>query len=137
MSEERIKLQSEQFGELEIAQGNIFNFENGILGFEDQKRFILISEEKIAPFKWLISMDNPNIGLPIVSPWLVELAYELDDEIDLSKRVPMVVVNTKDKDGKMTANLKAPIFLDVNNLIGEQIIQKNNNYSTEAEVKEL
>ncbi len=134
---ENQKIQSQQFGELEVSKINIFNFPDGVHGFESEKRFILINDEKIAPFKWLISMDNPNIGFPIVSPWLVNLEFEIDESVQLEERIPMVVVNTMTEGGKMTANLKAPIFLDVNSLTGTQEIIENSKWTTEELIKEI
>lgn len=134
---EKIKIKSNQFGELEINQTNIFNFPNGILGFEDEKRFILINDEKISPFKWLISIDNSNIGFPIISPWLVNLEFDLGDEFNIEDKIPMVVVNSANKAEALTANLKAPIFFDVKNLQGEQIIIENSRFTTEEKIKEI
>lgn len=133
----RIKFQSNQFGELEVSRINIFDFPNGILGFESEKRFILINDEKISPFKWLISLDNPNIGFPIISPWLVNLEFIIEGEINLEKKIPMAIVNTKSDGTTPTANLKAPIFLDVENLKGEQIIINDSIFSTEEIIKEI
>ncbi len=132
---DKVKFQSEQFGELDVPMVKIFDFPNGILGFENEKRFILINDEKISPFKWLISLDNPNIGIPIISPWLVDLGFDLGEDFNIDKKIPMVVVNTKPEGTLPTANLKAPIFLDVDNLKGEQIIIKDSNYTTEETIK--
>lgn len=131
------KIVSGQFGELEVAENYIFSFPNGILGFEDEKRFIVVGEESIAPFKWLISMDNPNIGFPIVSPWFVNMDFDVEDTIDLEEKVPMVVVNTNKETKKSTANLRAPIFLCVKDRTGYQKLYENSPFSTEEEVSGL
>lgn len=128
------KIVSGQFGELEVADNHIFTFPEGLLGFEDEKRFIVVAEESIAPFKWLISMDNPNIGFPIVSPWFVKVDFDVEETINLEEKVPMVVVNTNKETKKSTANLKAPIFLCFKDRTGYQKVIENSPYSTEEEV---
>ena len=45
------KISTVQFGEVTVEKKHIFNFPNGILGFEDLREFVLISEEETVPFK--------------------------------------------------------------------------------------
>jgi len=42
-----MKIKNKQFGEIEFQPDAVFNFEEGILGFEEQKRFLLISENDV------------------------------------------------------------------------------------------
>lgn len=124
------KVFSAQFGELEIYPNHIFYFENGILGFEDLHEFVLISEEETLPFKWLISLEQPEIGFPVLSPWHLDLFYDPGEDFDLDKQVLMVIVTLEDENGQMTANMKAPIIFDVENQKGWQTILSSDKYST-------
>jgi flagellar assembly factor FliW len=126
--EKRI-INTTQFGELEVGTEHIFNFSNGILGFEELREFILISEEETIPFKWLISLEKAEIGFPLLSPWHIDLTYEPGKDFDIHKLVFMVVVTLEDEKGLMTANMKAPIIFDVENQKGEQIILPSEKYS--------
>ncbi len=127
---ENKKINSLQFGVIEVEPNNIFLFKDGILGFEDLRDFVLVNAEDTAPFKWLISVESPEIGFPLISPWLIDLSYVPGPNIDLSKEVPMVVITLGDEAGRMTANLKAPIILDVDLQSGKQIILPSDKYST-------
>lgn len=127
---ENKKINSLQFGVIEVEAQNIFRFKDGLLGFEDLRDFVLVNAEDTAPFKWLISVETPEIGFPLISPWLIDLSYAPGPNIDLSKEVPMVVVTLGDELGRMTANLKAPIILDVDLQTGSQIILPSDKYST-------
>ncbi|TAL69613.1 MAG: hypothetical protein EPN82_06140 [Bacteroidetes bacterium] len=118
-----------QFGELTFEDKHIFHFENGLLGFEELREFVLISEEETLPFKWLLSIEKPEIGFPLLSPWHIDLNYNPGDNFDLKKVVFMTVVTLEDEAGLMTVNLKAPIMLDVENQKGEQIILPTDKYS--------
>ncbi len=126
-----------QFGELEIADENIFTFPEGILGFEDLKKYVLISDDNTAPFKWLLSIDSPEIGFPIISPWLIDLSYSPGKNYDYNQTIPMVIVTIGGGVGNMTANLKAPILLDISDCTGEQIIIPTDKYSTNEVINQL
>ena len=123
------KILTQQFGELTIEDKHIFNFPNGLLGFEDLHEFVLISEEETVPFKWLLSVDKPEIGFPLLSPWHIEIGYDPGNNFDLNKQVIMVVVTLENEEGSMTANLKAPVVLDVEKQSGEQLILPSDKYS--------
>lgn len=122
------KLDTVQFGEIEIESKHIFNFPYGMLGFEDLREFILISDEETAPFRWLISIDNPEIGFPVLSPWHVDLTYNPGRDFNMDKEVIFVVITLEDENGQMSANMKAPVILDVVEQNGRQVILPTDKY---------
>lgn len=124
------KIITPHFGEITIEEGFIFNFPEGILGFEDLREFVLISEDETAPFKWLVSIEVPQIGFPLLSPWLVDLEYQPVKNYDYDKAVFFCIVTLEDENHQMTINLKAPIILNSETLIGEQTILTTEKYST-------
>lgn len=91
------KIISLHFGELEVSQEYIFHFPNGVLGFEYLRDFVLISEEETIPFKWLVSVEEPAIGFPLLSPWLIELEYSPGKNYNLDKLVFYVLLLSKMK----------------------------------------
>lgn len=125
-----IHIKTLHFGELEIESKYIFTFKEGLLGFEDLRDFVLISEEETIPFRWLISIEKPDIGFPLLSPWHVDLTFEPGMKLNLDKEVLMVVITLEDEKGLMTANMKAPILLNVNEQSGKQVILTSDKYST-------
>ena len=48
-----MRIQTAVFGELEICQDRIIFFKEGLPGFEELKRFVLIILEQTRPFLWL------------------------------------------------------------------------------------
>jgi flagellar assembly factor FliW len=123
-----------QFGDLSIENRHIFNFEEGMLGFEELHEFVLISEEETVPFKWLICIEKPEIGFPCLSPWHIDLTFDPGKDFDLEKEVLLVVITLANDKGRMTANMKAPIVLDVNNQTGKQVILHSDKYSPSYEI---
>ncbi len=118
-----------QFGEVEVEDKHIFYFDEGILGFEHLREFVLISEEQTNPFRWLISLEESEIGFPLLSPWHIDLEYDPRLDIDYDTEVVMSVITLENEKGMMTANMKAPIILDVKDQKGKQIILPSDKYS--------
>jgi len=123
------KITTQQFGEIEVEPEFIFNFENGLLGFEHLREFVLITDDETAPFKWLISIEEPLIGFPLLSPWHIDLSYNPGKDIDLEIEVILVVVTLEDEKGRLTANMKAPVILNIDEQSGRQIILPSDKYS--------
>jgi flagellar assembly factor FliW len=122
-------IQTSQFGELTFGQDHIFTFDEGVLGFEDLRGFVLISDEATDPFKWLISVEKPEIGFPLLSPWHLDVKYNPGKSFDLEKEVLLVVITLENNDGVMTANMKAPIVLNVETQAGRQVILPSERYT--------
>lgn len=124
------KVVTDQFGTLEVEERFIFNFPNGLFGFETLREFVMIHQEETAPFRWLISLEEPSIGFPLLSPWHVDLSYKPSSDIDLDVEVIMVVITLEDENGLMTANMKAPVVFNVGEKSGRQVILPSDKYST-------
>ncbi|MEJ2635659.1 MAG: flagellar assembly protein FliW [Calditrichia bacterium] len=125
-----MKVVTRQFGELEVSEENIIHFPQGIIGFEDYKKFIIINDEDSEPFRWLISLDKEEFGFPVLNPLLVKKEYlehfppKLSKELNSKETLAdlFCVVTLKGEDGKMTVNLKGPIIIDYSVKEGKQVI---------------
>ena len=112
-------------------------FEKGIPGFEDYKYFnvnIIKDNEK---FYSIISKEDSSIGFISISPFDIKKDYEidLDDEfvkqlnIKSEKDVLVLCLITLDRTLKdSTANLKAPIIINIKNNRGKQLILQDDKY---------
>ena len=135
MSKDEIKkINSIHFGEMEVLPSHVFKFDEGLLGFETLKDFVLVSDEDSEPFKWLISVDEPNIGFPLLNPWLLDVNYKPGKNINLEEEAVFSVVTLVNEENNMTANLKAPVIIDVNKNVGRQIIIPSDKYSPSFEI---
>ncbi|MBQ9119633.1 MAG: flagellar assembly protein FliW [Lachnospiraceae bacterium] len=144
-------VQTKHFGEIDLAEEKILTFDNGIMGFEEYKRYtILYDSEKEAEGKrpsisWLQCLDLKELAIPIINPLLVKEDYnptvedellaglgELTDEnlvIFLTLTVPADIT-------KMTSNLKAPIVINADTRKGCQIVAENADYQVRFPVYE-
>ncbi len=134
-----MKLNTKHFGKIDIDETNIIKFPNGLYGFEDNKKFIIIDNpNEEVPFKWLQSIDNPDLAFVIVSPFVFKPDYDFTLKESVIKKLEIkevkdvtvynIVVIPEDIN-KMTANLAAPLIINVNKLLGKQIILDDNTYS--------
>ena len=112
-------------------------FEKGIPGFEDYKYFNLNIIKDNEKFYSIVSKEDDNIGFISISPFDIKKDYEidLDDEfvrdldIKSEKDVLVLCLITLGKTLKdSTANLKAPIIINIKNNRGRQLILQDDKY---------
>ncbi len=129
-----MKINTRLFGEVDVDDAKILNFESGIIGFPDYKKFTLVYDverEQDASIIWLQSMDEAQLALPIINPLLVKEDYNptVEDQFleslgDLGPENTLVFITvTVPQDiEKMTVNLRAPIIINAENRKAVQII---------------
>lgn len=123
-----------QFGEIQVADSNIIIFPKGVLGFQELREFVIISDEETAPFNWLLSLEQPTIGFPLLSPWMIDMEYDLRSNFNPEYNAAFVIITIRAANRGMTANMKAPLIIDVVKQLGEQIILSSDKYSPEFSV---
>ena len=127
-------VQTRFFGEADIDEDKILTFDNGIIGFEDMKRWTIIYDiEKGSdgPISWFQSLDFAGLALPIINPYSVTAKYEpiVEDELLKSlgefkdeELVTFLTITIPSEDpSKTTANFRAPLLINPNNRKGVQI----------------
>lgn len=132
-------IESTHFGEIEINEENILDFEEGIPGFEDIHRFGIINiDDPQSPFKWIQAIESPELAFALVDPFAIKKDYdfELNDEcvnslgIENSSDVAVfsIVVIPEDVN-RISMNLKAPIIINTTNKKAAQIILDTDKYT--------
>jgi flagellar assembly factor FliW len=114
-----MKIKNEQFGEIDFEQDSIIKFEEGLLGFEELKEFLLISEEE-GLFFWLTSISEPEIVFPLFSINHLQEKFETVDEFE-----PFGIVKLDKDPSSVTINLKAPVFINQTEKNGYQKLIDN------------
>lgn len=133
-------IKTKHFGEIDLEEDKIITFENGIMGFEECKRYTIFYDsgsEKRPAVSWLQSLDEPALALPVINPLLVKPDYNptVEDELlaglgDLTEEnLAIFVTLTVPSDiTKMTSNLKAPFIINADTRRGCQIVADNPDY---------
>ncbi len=117
-----MKIKNIQFGEIEFDDEILIQFPDGIIGFENLKRFIIIEDEECRPFRWLISVDEPEIGFAVLEPTLVVSDYYERSGFDPNVYVLFAIVTLNRDISKTSVNLKAPVVIDKAKKSGKQVI---------------
>ncbi|NLF34952.1 MAG: flagellar assembly protein FliW [Clostridiales bacterium] len=134
------------FGEADVDSENILNFEQGLPGLEEDKRFALLSNEDSKPVCWLQSLDHREIALPVIDPFTVCPDYSFDIapedaaalEVGEIKDVYVLsIMVIPESVHAMTVNLSAPIIINVRNKKAKQIILDDRRYRMRVPVAEL
>lgn len=133
-----MKIQTTRFGEIEVIQDMVFTFESPIIGYDDLKSFMLIEHNEKSCFKWLQSVEKPDIAFPITSTSFfgIDYTFEIEDDdagkIDLTKAEDLLVLNIasipSSNPKNTTLNLRAPIIVNSQNLKSMQIILKDDKF---------
>lgn len=130
------------FGEIDIDENKIIYFKEGIPGFEDFKKYILLDIDDASSLKCLQSIDYKDICLVVTNPFEYFKDYEIElsdneiNELELKDANDTAVFNVLTiRENKITVNLVAPIVINVLNMKGKQIILTNTNYNLRQEIK--
>jgi flagellar assembly factor FliW len=104
----------------------------GLPGFPDARRFVLVEwGEEGSPFSMLRSLDHERLEFLVAAPVVLfpDYAPEIDDAhaeaLDLSTAddaLVLVIVTVGESAEDATANLLAPIVVNVHTLRGAQIV---------------
>lgn len=138
-------INTKHFGEIDLDENKIIYFENGILGFENYKKYTILYDDedgKRPDISWLQSLDEPLLAIPVISPFIVKRDYnpEVEDELlrplgNLTEDniVVLVSVTVPSDIEKITANMKAPFVINADSKKGAQIIIENSDYLVKYE----
>ncbi len=144
-----MKIVTKNFGEIEIADEKIIEFENGIVGFPELTQFALIHDAdrgENAGIRWLQSMQEPAFAMPVVDPLAVKEDYnpEVEDEMlkKLGEITPdnllvMVTVTVPADLTKMTVNLQGPIVINADTRKACQVIVDGDAYPVKYPIYEI
>ena len=122
-----MKWNHRQFGEFEYEPAHVLNFPEGIIGFEECRKFILVDDESSTPLLWLVSLDDADLSFPLVDPRIVAPEYDADRQVGGGKTV-LSIVTLQSAFQESTINLRSPIVLDNGSQTGRQVILENERY---------
>ena len=127
-----MKINTRDFGEVEINDNTIINIPGGILGFEKYTKYTLLSPlgEDSFPM-WLQSVEESQPcfvvydPMQIYSDYVFEITDEEQSQLKISEDVPyrvLTVAIVPDDYRKTTINLRCPIVINTRENLAAQII---------------
>ncbi|MDR0577017.1 MAG: flagellar assembly protein FliW [Candidatus Accumulibacter sp.] len=117
---------------VQVDGDTLFTFPRGMAGFEECTRFKLFHEEGGGTVFWLQAVDNAAVMFPVVTPDALDVAYEIelsDEDCALigmkeARDVAVAVVVYRDaaEGGRIAANTRSPVILNLRTRLGMQKI---------------
>lgn len=131
----RIRLAT-RFGEFEADPRNLVSFPAGLPGFEQCRRFAILTSPEAAPLQCLHACDGPPASFLAVDPRLAMPDYvcvpEAADLIRLKasagEYLLWLALLTFDDSGAAFANLRAPVAINPKAMLGLQLMPRRPRY---------
>jgi flagellar assembly factor FliW len=127
-----MKIQTSRFGILEVLDQMLLIFPSGLVGFPALRHFVVLDAAVDSDYQWLQSVEEPSLAFVIVDVHLfqqdfrVEIPDEGLTELDLTQTDPItimaVVTIPAGKPEQATANLRAPVVVNLRTRRGKQLI---------------
>ena len=123
------------FGMFDVAAEDIVSFPAGLPGFEECRRFVVLSSRELEPFKCLQSVDGPSASFLAVDPRRAFADYRcvLSDvdrtrlgEPDEPQLVWLAIVTIQAE--QTLVNLRAPVVVNSERMLGYQLMPSNSLY---------
>lgn len=124
-----------RFGNVEINEKDIIKFPEGLLGFNDLRSFVLLDDPTDDIFAWLQSCDLAEVAFPVLEPDLFRSSYKAnlgkrDLEAlgmeNMNRARTYCIVTIPDDPTQMTANLKAPVIINIPGRTARQCVLQDN-----------
>jgi flagellar assembly factor FliW len=121
---------SGQPGEPAVDPKNVVRFPDGLPGFEACRRFVVISSDDVAPMQYLHAIEGPAASFLVMDPSLALPNYRFElsasdrkrlEVADTTALVWLAIVTVTD-DGGATVNLRAPVVINPDSMIGCQVM---------------
>ena len=122
-----MKWKNRQFGELEFDDEHVLTFPDGIIGFEESRRFILINDEDSQPFRWLVSIEDEDLSFPLLNPQILVPNYKAGNQLK-DNATTLVVATLRKEIENSTVNLRSPVIIMNESRTGKQIILEEEAY---------
>jgi len=121
----------------QVEPENVFTFPEGILGFENVKKYVFLLNDKVAPFLFMQALDNHGPSFicietfRICNDFSIKLPEANINKLQLAQPEDAMVLSlvTIHADvRKFTANLLSPIVINMKKSLAMQVIPEASDY---------
>jgi len=134
-----MQIETTRFGTLEVDVQKVIGFPQGLIGFPEEKSFVMINHRGVETLAWLQSTRTPAIALPVVGVQVFAPSYPDVSLEEAARRgglegspddMAALAVLCANEGSPVTVNLVAPIIIDAAKWEGAQIILEGTKFST-------
>lgn len=144
-------LASKYFGDVPYSDADIYSFPDGLPGYESEKTFVIIDLPDKRPLVFLQSaaqsslcflafpvlVADPNYELCVSFEDLARLDLALGRQPVIGQEVFVLALLAVPAGGRATANLMAPVVINLRNRTGLQAIRADRKYSHRHSIEGL
>ena len=132
------------FGTFDVSTDEIIAFPAGLPGFEECRRFVVLSSRELDPFQCLQSVEGPSASFLAVDPRRAFPDYRcVLSDVDRARLgepneealVWLAVVTVLDD--QTLVNLRAPVVVNPTRMLGYQLMPSNSLYPLRFELAQL
>lgn len=121
-----------RFGNVPIQPTDVLRFDQGLIGMEMCREWVLLADNANNGLAWLQSLERPEVALAVVSPRRFVKDYQVRiNNRDIAplgpaaaKSLQVLAILNRHQD-TLTLNLKAPIVVNLSTNRGRQVVAKN------------
>jgi flagellar assembly factor FliW len=130
-------VETTRFGSIDVAENDIITFPEGMLGFSKIHQYVLVERTDESLFLWLQALKKPSVAFPLLEPQIFEMNYRIEMPEEDEKMLSLsnmnhakvfAIITIPSDPTKMTANLKAPIVINLKNRQAKQVILHSTDY---------
>ncbi len=134
-----MKVKTTRFGTIDVKEGQVITLAEGMLGFSECSRYILMDDEIGEPFMWMQSLDIPSLAFVVIDPAIILPSYHFSVKKDQIKNLDTdnvddlqvyVIVTMAANSLDVTVNLQGPLVINKSKRIGLQVVLNDPNFST-------
>ena len=136
-----MKYDTIRFGNIEVQEKDVLHFPVGLYGFEKENTFACLpfAPNVESPMEWLQSLQTPRLAFVITDPFLyapdysVKLTESEKTEIGFEPGHTLetrVIVTIPENYLEMTANLVAPLVINLTSGLARQFVLTSMEYDT-------
>ena len=133
-----IAINTRDFGTVEVEEDAVYEFPDGVYGFEEDNRFAVFSRPFAdITFLYLQSTDHPAPCFLVFEPWDLCPDYQpvLSEEdlascevSDIEELILLVIATIGEKSEDLSVNIKSPVVLNPKTKKARQVILQNPDY---------
>ncbi len=135
-----MRVESRKFNTvIEMEDDKVIQFPFGLIGFANEKEFVLLERDQSPRIAWLQSVNTPELALPVISGHElsedypdVPLASALyaDRLAPMGEETALMLVLTCQHGMAPTINMMSPIVVDAKTRTGAQLILQGTRFAS-------
>jgi flagellar assembly factor FliW len=120
-------LKGTRFGSIEFAKSDVIQFPDGMIGFQNLRKYVVVHTKEGSPYRWLQSVEEPKLAFLVSVP--ESFVGEYAPEISNSEAESLGLKPETPQPTLATANLAAPVIINLETRQAKQVILEDEAYT--------